>query len=92
MGSGCADPRFLDLGTRWRWVISFTPLPRYPRGKSPRYTLDRGMGGPQSRYGCCGEKSCIAGNRTRAVQLEACYISNVFNEQVSHLTVQPMMK
>jgi hypothetical protein len=27
------------------------PLPLYPRGKSPRYPLDRRLGGPQSRYG-----------------------------------------
>jgi hypothetical protein len=27
MGSGCIDPRFLDLGTSWREVVSFTPLP-----------------------------------------------------------------
>jgi hypothetical protein len=26
----------LDLGTRWRWVVSFTPQPLYPREKSPR--------------------------------------------------------
>jgi hypothetical protein len=25
MGSGCIGPRFLDLGTRRRWVVSFTP-------------------------------------------------------------------
>jgi hypothetical protein len=31
----------LDLGTRWRWVISFTPRPFYPRGKSRRYPLGR---------------------------------------------------
>jgi hypothetical protein len=24
----------LDLGTRWRWVVSFTPRPLYPRGES----------------------------------------------------------
>jgi hypothetical protein len=35
MGSGCTDPHSLDLGTSWRWVISFTPLLLYPRGKSP---------------------------------------------------------
>jgi hypothetical protein len=50
MGSGCIDPHFLDLGTIWRWVVNFTPLPLYPRGKSPRYALDRRLGGPQSRY------------------------------------------
>jgi hypothetical protein len=25
MGSGCIDPLILDLGTRWKWVVSFTP-------------------------------------------------------------------
>jgi hypothetical protein len=33
--TGCIDPRFLDLGTSWRWVISFTPRLLYPRGKEP---------------------------------------------------------
>jgi hypothetical protein len=27
MGSVCIEPHFLDLGTSWRWVVSFTPLP-----------------------------------------------------------------
>jgi hypothetical protein len=49
-------PRNLDLGTRWRWVVSFTPRPLYPQGKSPRYPLDRRRGGPQSRSGCGGEE------------------------------------
>jgi hypothetical protein len=26
---------FFDLGTRWRWVVSFTPRPIYPEGNSP---------------------------------------------------------
>jgi hypothetical protein len=34
-GSECVDPYFLDLGTRWWWVVSFTLLPLYSRGKSP---------------------------------------------------------
>jgi hypothetical protein len=34
-GSGGIVPRILDLGSRWRWVISFTPRPLYPQGKSP---------------------------------------------------------
>jgi hypothetical protein len=33
--SGGIDPRFLDLRARWRWVVSFTPRPLYPQGKSP---------------------------------------------------------
>jgi hypothetical protein len=32
-GSGCVDTRFLDLGTSWGWVVSFTPFPLYPQGK-----------------------------------------------------------
>jgi hypothetical protein len=31
----------LDLGTRWRWVVNFTPLPLNPRGKNPRCRLYR---------------------------------------------------
>jgi hypothetical protein len=26
---------FFDLGTRWRWVVSFTPRPLYSQGKRP---------------------------------------------------------
>jgi hypothetical protein len=43
--------RILDLGTRWKWVVSFTSWPFYPQGKSPWYPLDRSPGGPQSRSG-----------------------------------------
>jgi hypothetical protein len=51
MGIGCIDPHFLDLGTSWRWVVSFTPRPLYHWGNSPRYPLDRRLGGPQSQSG-----------------------------------------
>jgi hypothetical protein len=44
----------LVLGSRWWWVVSFTPRPLYSRGKSPRYPLDRRLGGPQNRSGLCG--------------------------------------
>jgi hypothetical protein len=47
-------PPFL---TRWRWVIRFTPLRLYPRGKNPRYPLYRRLSGPQVQSG--REKSCI---------------------------------
>jgi hypothetical protein len=39
----------LDLGITWRWVVSFTPQPLYPR-----YPLYRRQGVSQS--GCCGEE------------------------------------
>jgi hypothetical protein len=42
-GSADIAPRILDLSTRLRPVVSFTPR--------PRYNLDRRLGGPQSRYG-----------------------------------------
>jgi hypothetical protein len=47
----CISPRFLDLGTIWRWVVSFIPLPLYSRRKNPLYSLDRRSGGPQGRSG-----------------------------------------
>jgi hypothetical protein len=34
-GGGCIDPHFLDLGTSWRWAVSFTPRPLYPRERAP---------------------------------------------------------
>jgi hypothetical protein len=30
-GSKCTDPRILYHGINWRWVVSFTPRPLYPR-------------------------------------------------------------
>jgi hypothetical protein len=48
-GSGGRAPRILDLGTRWRWVVSLTPQPLYSQGKSPWYPLDRMLdGGPKT--------------------------------------------
>jgi hypothetical protein len=64
-GSGCIDPHFLDLGTSWRWVVSFTPRPPYPQEKSPLYPLDRRLGGPHSWSGRHGEVKILASTRTR---------------------------
>jgi hypothetical protein len=44
--NGGIAPRILDLSTRWRWVVSFTPRQPYRQGKSPVYPLDRWLGGP----------------------------------------------
>jgi hypothetical protein len=55
MGEWRYTSTILDLGTTWRWVVSFTPLQLYPR-----YLLDRRLGGPQRRSGCCGgEKNLL---------------------------------
>jgi hypothetical protein len=64
-GSGCIDPCFLDLGTSWRWVVSFTSQILYPRGKSPRYSLKRRLGGPQNRSGRRGEGNIFDPTETR---------------------------
>jgi hypothetical protein len=50
----CGRVDFLELGTSWRLVASFTHRPLYPQGKSPRYPLDRRLliytEGPQNIY------------------------------------------
>jgi hypothetical protein len=55
-GSGSIAARILDLGTRWRWVVSLTPRLLYAQGNSPWYPLDRRLGGSQSRSGRGGEE------------------------------------
>jgi hypothetical protein len=56
-GSGCIDPCFLDLGTSWRCIISLKPRPLYRPGNSCPYSLDRRLGGPQSRSGLYGSRT-----------------------------------
>jgi hypothetical protein len=47
-------------------VVSFTPLPLYPRGKSPQYPLDGRPAGPQSRSGRRGEDKILDPIGTRS--------------------------
>jgi hypothetical protein len=47
---------FFDLGIRWRWVVSFTPRPLRPQGKSPWCPLDTKLGGTLSRSGRGGKE------------------------------------
>jgi hypothetical protein len=47
---------FFDLGTRRRWVVSFTPRPLYSQRNSPWYPLNRRLGGPQSVWSQCRRK------------------------------------
>jgi hypothetical protein len=49
-------PCILELGTWWRWLISFTPWPLYPQEKRPCYLLNRRLGGTQSWSGHGGEE------------------------------------
>jgi hypothetical protein len=41
---------------RKEYLVSFTPRPLYPQGKSLWYPLDRRLGGPQIRSGHGGEE------------------------------------
>jgi hypothetical protein len=56
-GSGGIASRTPNLGTRWRFVVSYTPRPLYPLRKSPWYQLNRGLSGSQSRSGRGGEEN-----------------------------------
>jgi hypothetical protein len=49
--SGDVAPVISNLGTRWKWVVSFTPRPLYPR-----CPLDRWLGWSHSRSGRNGEE------------------------------------
>jgi hypothetical protein len=68
----------LDLCTRWRWVLSFMPLPLYPWGNHPHYPLDRSLGGPKSQFWHYGEKETLTphGNWTSAAQPAPCSYTN----------------
>jgi hypothetical protein len=48
MGEWKYSSTILNLGIIWRWVVSFTPLPLYPRGKSPGVHLIRGWVGSRA--------------------------------------------
>jgi hypothetical protein len=47
MGEWRYSSTILDLGIRWRLVVSFTPLLLYPRGKSPGTLWIGGWVGPR---------------------------------------------
>jgi hypothetical protein len=54
--SGDIDPLILNLGTRYRWVVSFIPRPLYLKGNFPSYPVFRRLGRSQSRSGNFGEE------------------------------------
>jgi hypothetical protein len=45
--------------TEFFLVVSYTTLPLYHQENSPRYPLDRRLGGPQSRPGLYGEQKTL---------------------------------
>jgi hypothetical protein len=64
-GSGCIKQPFPDIGISWRRVVRFATRPPYPRGKSPRYSLDRRLGEPQNRSGRREEEKILDATGTQ---------------------------
>lgn len=60
----CAVPRFFDIASTWKWVVSFTPLWLYPR-KQPLVPTGRRMAGPHNRYGKQSERKHFVSTGTR---------------------------
>jgi hypothetical protein len=48
VGSGGIAPLILDLGTRWKWVVSFTPGRFAPRERAPGTHWIGGWVGPRA--------------------------------------------
>jgi hypothetical protein len=86
LGSGSTALRILDLGTRWRWVVSFTPRPLYPHGKRQCYPLNRRLAGFQSRSGRGSEER----NSKLLPGLEPSIIQPVAQCYTSELTWLPL--
>jgi hypothetical protein len=72
-GEWSYSSNIIDLGTIWRPVVKYTTLSFYPGWKRPRHHVDKGLGGPRCRSGCCeGKKKLVpAGNWNQDVQLLA---------------------
>jgi hypothetical protein len=70
MGEWRYSSTILDLGTRWRWVVSFMPQPLSVGEIAPQYPLDRG---PQNWSGrCAAEKNLFPPSQESNPGLPAC--------------------
>jgi hypothetical protein len=72
IGEWRCNSTFLYFGSRWRWVVSFTPLPLYPQEEVPGIHSIGDSVGPRAGLDTVERrKSCTVGNQTRIVQLLA---------------------
>jgi hypothetical protein len=83
LGSGGRAPRILNLGTRRRWVVSFTPRSLYLQGKSPWYPVHGRLGGPQTQSERGGEEK----NSQPLMDLELPIIQPVAQRYTAELTL-----
>jgi hypothetical protein len=74
MGKGDIASLILSIGTRWRWVVNFTPRPLFSPGKNYDTDWVGGCVGPTAGLdGYWGEKiSLPPGFESRTVQPLAC--------------------
>jgi hypothetical protein len=79
MGEWMYSSTILDSGTRWRWVVIFTPLPLYPREKNHWYPLDMRLGGPQSRSGRYGGETNFYTRQYSSVTMQLFILSLSFS-------------
>jgi hypothetical protein len=86
LGSGGIAPCILDLGTRWRWVVSFTTQSLYSQGKGPWCPLDRSLSGPQSQSGRGGEEKNSQPRPGLEPRINWSYITPHNNVTIPHLT------
>jgi hypothetical protein len=68
-GNGGVVPYILNLSTKWRWVVSFTPRPLFSTGNSPWYPFDTRLSWPQSWSGRCGRREKIPSLPLRGIEL-----------------------
>jgi hypothetical protein len=54
---------FFDLGTRWRWMVSFTTRPLYPRERAPSTHWIGGWVGSRAVLDAVMKKKCPAPRR-----------------------------
>jgi hypothetical protein len=91
-GSGGIAPCVLNLEIRWIWVVSFTHLPLYPQGKSPRYPLDRRLSGPKASLNAMeiGQVSAPSGIESRIPRCPAqslvTILTELYIELLTHVT------
>jgi hypothetical protein len=69
-GSGGIAPHILNLGTRWKKLVSFTNRSLYPGGTDPITHWVRGSVGPKTGVNLAGKRNITApaGNQIPAVQ------------------------
>jgi hypothetical protein len=70
--NGGKAPSILNLGTRWKWVVSFALRPT-----CPRYPLDRGLVGAQSLSGRNEEKNYCLCRESNSVQQVSRYYGSI---------------